>query len=506
MGEGFEKLKKQRLQSVFIKSAVCGVSFGLFAVGAVLLALKLAGIPLNVLFYVLIGVGAAAAAGGVTFLILKPADKKLAKELDAEYCLDEKVQSALAFQGAEGAVAEMLQTDTNQRLLNLPKQRFNFKKVWQFFLIGLLSVAVILSALLVPSKFVQGESEEDENAPYALTEKQMDDLLELIEDVKTSSLEESIRGGAVNSLNKLLNNLTFAESNGEMKTFVNGSIQEIEKLIKTPLSYKSIANALGGLGQNELARMIADGAQVYKDYALVSMEKVEEFYSGRVAAVTEKLNTTLTKFFDSLQQEEESETEEADGPEDGESGDAGGSADSVIARTFTDIYTALTLSGVDEDDLLHSALFEFARGLARGEGRLTNATALRFDLEFNNALAEQAYRLAINLYIADRLRVIFGLSIPADENFVPIYSNGNSGGNENEGPTQGGYGKGDMLYGSDDAVYDPSTGEYVKYGELFNDYYAIVEELLREGNLTEEQQAVIRAYFEILLSGLKEEE
>ena len=44
----------------------------------------------------------------------------------------------------------------------------------------------------------------------------------------------------------------------------------------------------------------------------------------------------------------------------------------------------------------------------------------------------------------------------------------------------------------------------MSYGQLINKYYAIVNDLLNEGKLTEEQASIIRAYFEMLFSGIKD--
>lgn len=500
MGEGFKKFKKKFLLNAIIKSAVCGLSFGLFAVGAVLLTLKLVGIPLQAGYYVLIALSAAILCGGISFLLFKPTDKKIAAKLDTKYALNERVQTALAYTDAEGTVVKMLQSDTDARLLSLPKAKIEFSKVWQYFLIALLAIALAVSAIIVPFKIVEGDTNGGggEDAPYTFTDSQMDELQELIDNVQKSNLADILKTPTVESLKKLMNNLLFAESSGEMKSYVNNTIQSIENVIKRPLSYRTIANALGSVGQNGIAKMIADGVQVYKDYIIIEYDDVEIFYEERVDAVTEKTREELTEFFNSLT--------ESEGNVSTEEGEEEDSAISIVVKTYGDIYTALNFSDAAEDDILRNVLYDFARGMAQSDNKLTNDTALYFDLKFNEELAEQSYLLAINKYITNTLRVIFSLDIPADENFIPTYNNAFNGNEEDDGIKQGGYGKGDMLYGSDDAVYDPSTGEYVEYGEIFNDYYAIVEALLREGNLTEEQQAVIRAYFEILLSGLKEEE
>ncbi|MCH5162651.1 MAG: hypothetical protein J1G38_04095 [Clostridiales bacterium] len=438
---------------------------------------------------------AALSSGGVTFLLLWPTEKAIAKELDSEYGLNEKVQTALAFRDAEGEVVDMLKSDTEKRLLNLPKRKFDATKIWQYVLIAAMSLAVFVPSLFAPARTALATSipqnpTENPTAQYVFTEEQMADLQELIDNVSITPLDDGVKAGAVDALKKLKNNLPFAETNGDMIGFVNVALKSVNGAIKDPLSYRSIANALGAVAQNDLAKMIADGVQVYKNRIIVGYADVVAFYAERVQAVTQVTEKGLTAFFDAL----------AEGKE------AGDDEVGFVEKTYGDIYTALNLSDADDADELRTVLYDFAKALAQNDNTLTNDAALTFDINFNAALAEQAYRLAMNKYVTNRLREIFGLPVPADESFVPNYSQSSDPSDGTDSDLQGGYGRGDMLYGSDDEVYDPVTGEYVKYGDIFNDYYAIIESLLRDGTLTEEQQAVVRAYLEILLSGIKDKE
>lgn len=549
MGEGFKKLKRKYLLSAIIKSAVCGLSFGLFVVGVLLLAFKLAGIPFAAAYYVLIAVAVTALCAAVSFLIFRPNDKKIAVEVDNQYALEEKVQSALAFKDDGGAIVEMLQSDTEEKLSSLPKSKFSFAKVWRLFAAGALSFAMIISALIVPSNVVEGEGGngggggEAEDPPYVFSDEQMDNLQLLIDDVKASPLAANLKAVTVESLSKLMNNLMFADFTSEMVIYVNGTISEVEATLKEPLSFKAIANALGkGVqdalgkkhGQNALAKMIADGAQIYRDYKLEDLEEVKAFYSASVSEVTLQLKSDLSDYLTPLEEYEE-KTPEEENPDEGESGtksagtardasvnegsgesDGDGTADgdgeegeetedlNIVQIAKQDAVTALGISGASEDDALYTALYNFAAGIAKEGDRLTNNTSLTFDVEFNDALAHQAELLAVNKFVTNGIRRIFGMEIPADELFKPTLAEESEEDKNNPGNASGGYGKGDMLYGSDDVVYHPALG-YVKYGEILKEYYAIVDALLREGRLSEEQQAIIRAYFDILWTGVPDE-
>ena len=517
MGEGFKQVKTKYIGVAAVISAILGLSFGGIAFGAQLLLNKLVGVPFVWLYCILICIAAAIVCGGVAFLLLYPRDKKIAKELDNVHSLNEKVQTALAYKDGHGEVVEMLQSDTDARLRSLPKLTFgkwlknNMRRIVACIVLVPLAVGIVLGGLLAPvlAETPQPEPEKPtEDTLFSLTESQIDLLQTLCVNVNASNLSATSKAIIDESLNRLLNNLMFADLEGELtygmvEEYVEATMYTIQKTIKDPLSYKELANALGSVGLNELAKMIADGVQVYKNFPIADYGNVESFDGAKASAVEEAISEQLTEWLEKLSKATEptNGTRRADGEEQGEDGEQ--EEDKVTLSAL--VVTALGVAKVDESDGLRSVLYEFAVSVALHDNVVDNNTALKLDLGLNKELSKQTYSLAMYKYLVNNLCVAFGLDVPDDENFEPTYSEKNDG-DEGNGNTQGGFGKGDMLYGSDDKVYDPSTGEYVTYGELLNEYYAIVESLLREGNLTEEQQTILRYYFDILFSGIKAEE
>ena len=520
MGEGFKKQKRKFWRNAILKCVVCGLSFGLFVFAVVFAALKLAGIPLGALYYALIAIGSALLCAGLCILFFKPNDKKVAKELDKRHDLDEKVQTSLVYANAEGAVAELLREDTEERLVNLPKEKFDFKRVWQFFLTAVLAIAVFLSAFFVPSNIAEGETGNGgggggggptADAAYQFSDEELTELLALVEDVKASNLSAEIKEKTQDSINKLIRNLDFAETVSERDEFVQSTVKSIENTIKGTLSFKALSNSLGRNYVGPLAQMIADGVQaVYTDYVIIDYENVEQFNAEKEDVITAIIADNLDKFFDALMKNGQASASKsrAAGDDEGEAGDPSDGQEpevSFVVKTYTNIYIALTYSDVGAGDDLYKALYALASGMENSGDVLNNTVALIFEIAFKRALAAQAYMLAMDKYVANAVRGTFSMEIPSDDVFSPNISEEPDGDRENPGDIQGGYGNGDMLYGSDDLVYDPIQDRYVTYGEIFNDYYAIVEEMVREGNLTKEQQDVIYAYLEFLFSGLEEE-
>ena len=99
----FNTIKQKHVIGAVVKSAVCGLSLGLFAVGVLMLSLKLSAIMLAAWCYVLVGIGAAAVGGVAFFLLLfNPSDKEVAKRTDNDYELNERVQTSLEYADQSG--------------------------------------------------------------------------------------------------------------------------------------------------------------------------------------------------------------------------------------------------------------------------------------------------------------------------------------------------------------------------------------------------------------------
>ena len=469
MGEGFKKLKRKYLQGVLIKSALLGVSCALIAAGASLLACKLASISLHAGYCVLIAIGAALIGGGITFLVLKPDDKKLAVRLDTEYNLNEKVQTAVAFAGESGAIVEMQREDADARLKNLPKAKFEFAKIWQYFVIAVISLVFIFTGAFVPAK-----SEENAPAnppivdpPFALAEEHKIKLNQVIENVGKSELDGDTKTAVTAEIYSLIDDLEEVGLESEMKTVVEAALASVKfEIIKTT-SYKQIATALNASGESELAQIIVSAIGIYRRFPIVDFADVDRLKFSQ--GVDDATDGQFTALFERLGED--------------------------LGNTPLTVKGALIASAISQEDGLYVALNAFAEEVSDyGEqDRLT------FRYNLCDELAGQVYKLGMNKYVTNRVRTVFGLEIPADDAFT--LNGGGSSDDDQQQDNGGGYGSGNVLYGSDDEVYDPDSGEYVPYGELLNKYYAIVQELMRSGEMTEEQANVVREYFEILFSG-----
>lgn len=482
MGENFERIKKKTLLNAVIKCAVCGVSFGIFAAGAALLTLKLIGIHLAFYYYVAIGVGVALLAGGLSFLIFKPNEKRLAKRLDEEYGLQEKLQTALAFSQTSGAVIDMQRRDADARLASLPNTGFSLSKtlpkIWQFILIVLLAVSIALTAFLVPAKYAQGASSGGngvQDTLFELKNEHIDGLEELIENVEDCEFGENLKASIVTLLNRLENNLFIAETMGEVGTLVNGTIDKIDSLITDSYSYVKISTFLAAYDLYDFAWVLAEGVRNYRSYRFIEYDEVKkykEFCTEEIIEIVENEETGLPPVFKAIKENKKD-----------------GKSDNTPAL----IMTALMASKVSASDSLYQLFFNLARALASDDG--ANETQFMFHLE--DEIVHQAYFRTMRLYIINTLTTLFELPPCSDPDFKPQKNGGDD--EENNDPTRpGGYGDGEWK--NNQEVYDPRTGQYGNYMDILKDYYALVDEMLRDPDLSEEHYKIIETYFEYLFN------
>lgn len=497
MGEGFKKFKRKALVKALIKCAVCGLSFGLFAACGVLLLCKLLsvdlsyqlnrmiGIKLDFWIYVFIGVAVALVCGGIFFLIFMPRDKKLAVELDKKFNLNEKVQTALAFASENGDMYELQREDADATLVAIPRmsltpkniwQAFtqNISRIWQFFVIVLLAAAIAVAGIAMPSTVVEGTWSDDEpdDFPFMLRDEQIVAMQDLVSEVQASELGDDLKDTTVKHINRLLGNLILAEWESEKLALVNSTMRKIDTALSGATVYKQFADALARYERQDFAEMVATGAQAYRDGRLVEYSEVEAFWEERIEKVEERLPyEQITEIFDALQEDR--------------------------AMAPAQIYIAAIVSRISEEESLYEIFMDLVADLTEWEGG-GFPNQLQFYSDLCEALAAQAYIKAVDRYVCITISDVFGVE-PLND---PLYEPGKAASEDEEDEekkgTEGGYGPGTLQGGADDLIYNPFTGEYEKYMDILNEYYAIVDSMLRGSTLSEEQKEMIWTYFEIL--------
>ncbi|MDE7168226.1 MAG: hypothetical protein K2O28_05185 [Clostridia bacterium] len=521
MSESFEKLKHKHLLEAVIKSVICGVSCGLFAVGVVLLALKLSGVDLHFGFYILIGAAVAAGSGTGLFFVFRPTDVKSAKRIDKEYGLNEKVQTMVEFADQEGDILVLQREATGEILNNLPKRQLTAKSLWQYFVTtrlwqcvacAVLAVAIIVPALAIPpltrddgSGTASGNTGATERGPefweYSL--EQQAAIADLILDLRNCSLDDAtIKPAFIQIVEDMDKTLKSVDTQTRMKQCIYATVQMLDGVTDTANTYQKICEHLKAYDE-ELATAIPNAVAVYKSsYAQLTnfrFIKALEYELGDMIA--EVLEEVVLASCTPLHLESNS--------------DNGAKLNAFVGG----LTASLTASGVNEDDALYGCVNDLRVSLrntynlvGKGYGISTLNTQIdgAFDT-FKNGLVtilkEQSYNRIMDVFTRRKLSDIFG--VPLGE--LPVLSDANEGtsggntpgtdpgGNTPGGPgdPNGGYGSGEIIFGSNDKIFDPDTGEYVEYGKLLNEYYQRFFDRILNGDFE-----YVSEYFNILFGGI----
>lgn len=515
MNKHFEKLKTEYLIRTVLLCAASGVAAGLLAVGIVLLSLKLNAININPAFYVLIGAGVAAALFSALFFILRPDDKKVAKNLDDGYSLNEKIQTMVEYSKVNGALVNIQREDAAGRLSALKLKAPPVKRIVAACCAFVLGLAVFITSVAVPAKAVQNSDvTEEPEIEWMYTEIQRIEVEQLIADVKSSGLNESVKSSVEDILTEMhasLGKITLLDG---MRGTVLSAVAKTDAALSAENSYLKISKAVAAV-QNELLTPLAEkaveGVSAYRslDGRITTLARVNEialtFDDSIAEALLEGVQPIILKFSEYT---------------------------GVKFRNFYADLTALCdgLSaaiencGYDESDGFYKSFTDFIAGLrvdaerANSGGGMTIATILgfvpetceKFTLSAAKELGVQTYVCMTDEFIRNRLADIFGLRIadlPSNEDIIPPAKEENNGNGDNKNPNQSG-GGGDKIkdFGSDDYIYSPQKDDHVKYVEEIYGYNAEVNGRLLNGEADDELAESIRKYFEILFDGIKDDE
>ncbi len=515
MSENFKKLKTKSLYKALAVSALIGVSAGLVSVGIILLSLKLCAISLNAGYYVLIGFAAAAGCFGLTFLLLKPNDKKLAKKLDAEYGLRESVQTMVEYKGEEGGLIEMQRLAADKKLSSLPKSKPRLSKIWHLVLIPVAAVSVFITSVALPRDTVEGWTKPyDPNSEiYTPAESQKTALDELIKTVEESDLKEGIKGVITTALKALRTNMDTDITVGEMSAAVISAVRLTDAAVESSLTFKPIGNKLISSDSTyKLARGLESCFAAYKSKGVSfnSIEAVTGVMTGIEDVMVADLQSALTVIRTTYNVTKD-DTEK--------------SIQDLLDTFGKDLSDTVNSVSVPETDGLFKTVKAFYESVNKLRGEIddlhTDAYLQRvLDESFANlqsgsvgALSEQAFNRMMDLLVRNKLSEIFGISgklFPVIDDTLTAPQGGDSSGGDgenNDGQANGGSdGDKDKNFGSNDVIYDYTEGKYVPYGEVLYKYYNEVLQRLSSGEMTPELQQYINDYFDLLFSVLDEKE
>ena len=432
------------------------------AVAGVLLYLITHGIWSIADYYVPIAGGAAfLISGAVAYLLLHVSAKRVAALLDERFGLDERVQTALQNESSEGAIYELLRQDTDDKLGAIPTRRLKPKRLWIYLVsllagLGILAAAILLIPAPEPPPVVP-------DTPFSITKLQVIAMEELIESVRTSDMESPYREDVTESLETLLENLKQATTTAERDEALTISVEYIYEVTDDSSSAVEIIDSLLSVGDTS-ARALATAINYY---GWARGKEWDSFADGMASH-----RASLVHADSSL-----------------ESPDAAKmltDTKSALNTAASSVEQGLVRSGIPATDALYVSLLRFAKnsgdnGDARGLEAIgaagTNYDAVQsaldesyaiFNIELFRALDTLRVNTSVGEHAMTRLSEIFGYRLPKFERPQIVGENESDAPGENtEGGGGGAIGEG-TVYGSDELVLDPFTGEYVEYGTIIS--------------------------------------
>ncbi|MDE7182555.1 MAG: hypothetical protein K2O41_05975 [Clostridia bacterium] len=267
MDANFLKFKKKVWLHILIKCIAVGLAAGLIAVNAVLLPCRLYAVKLFWLYYVFVALGGFIIGGGVAFLLLRTDDKKIARRLDSELNLNERVQTSLAYGGHSGEIFEIQRADTIAVLGASSLKALHFKNLIATVLcaavalVGIICIPVV--ATTVPPVFAETEDPPPADPPRDITDWEWAALDELIDYVNASKKADAyFKSGVVGHLQGLKTVLINGVSQTSLASFVQNTVNEIRNTVKDA-NERGISEEQQALNSEEEAYVIAKLYEIF---------------------------------------------------------------------------------------------------------------------------------------------------------------------------------------------------------------------------------------------------
>ncbi len=415
-------------------------------------------------------------------LFLRPTEKKTAQRIDG-IGLRERVGTMLEYRNDPTEIARIQRTDAVHHLRRVLPEQMPWKFRKKEFVLCLVSLCLAVLMLILPYDFrlfgvtVSADAGEQAQIVRSLIE-------ELRENLRQSELEKAEREALEELIRELEEELREeAASRLEQAAEMQEAARDLQEMLEEGITRDEIGEALR---QYELTEKLGEAIR-----------------DGDREAVSEALD----ELEDALNEDPSRTGELAD----------------TLRRALED-------AGTDAEDPLHAALEEFAADLEKIEEQELEGDAFSGELGEAFDEAEEAIRSALERQAAledeiGRMREALerakdemlgnepGEQPGEGEGEMPgemhgeMPGDGMPGGEPPQDGMQQGDGTGSGEAGGDDLhermtepIYDPYSGS-VAYGEVFASYYAEYLDALESGDVPQELQDIMDAYFDALNEG-----
>lgn len=472
--KSYIKFKKKIVLEVLIKTLAISLSLGLISFSVPFLYYKTKGIEYNLLYLILISIGVCLVTFGLLFLILKPNDVKVAKRLDKELKLNEKVQTMIEYKDKDELMISVQREDTLNILSKTSIKNISMKFGIIFFIIIILSMSLTVTSLVIPGyeepehvhEFIDGVCScgkiEEVEPDYNLDNWTVKAILELIEEVKKSSMNDELKQKYISKLNSLITDLETVTLEKDVKALVESTIKYIEVELDKVNTNNEVYTILKESNFNVILQIALQINLLKPNELKLLLESVIITISGSSPAINE------------------------------------------LRPEFLDL---LTESNLDKEDNLYKALVTYAEAINNCADKDPSVDvndrvieAVRNNLQpIVDEITYQAENKRVAVVVIDGLEAIFKLNDVEieDSEIDKLPGNEEDDNKHNDQSGQGGLGTGDYLFGSDDLFFDPEKG-IIKYGDVYFEYYGDLLSKFEDGTLPEELREFFDYYFGIL--------
>lgn len=475
MGSEFKRLKRYNVTWITIRALTFAASACMVIVGALLLMKKLHIAEAPALAY---GIAAAVglAVGAVSFWMMRKSDMRLAEKIDHDRQLRERVQTMVEYRDQDSAMLQMQRQDTENRLKQVRMVGVKFYGVVLHSLMLAVAVTVLMVGLVLPTRAVVEPTQPTE-PPYVPSQWQISALEELIEHVEESGMDEAAKVPVLEQLRAVREMM-------DQKVTVPVMRNRVITAAAAVYAASDAANSNDDI--NSTLKLVSHDIRKELAFAVCSLEQNKPDFNTAMEGMEELLKKAVNLV--------------------------------QLSQISADILAALEKTEWTEEDALYATMAQFARDLQSASEAFTVEKDVKltynrigeaiYGLKTNAALAKEQ-QLATRtecLYVVDTLCDIFGISNaerPEDPDH-PVAKDESQ--DNNQGPSDGGGGTGEMQFAGDDKVYDYKNDIYVHYGELINDYYADLIADIVDGKISPELAEILQKYFGILYKPVEEGE
>ena len=474
MRSTYEAIRRKYSVCLILIISLISVSLGVCVGASVAVALKLTAVEPSYVSAYVSGICTAVITAAALLVPFYPTEKRAARYLDKRLGLNERVGTMVSFAG-DGSDIAALQREDTERMLSENGSPLFPRRVWIALAVPALAVALALCAVLVPAKAAEqpdvGTDTEDE--AWVLTDWHITAIRALIEEVRESDMESDGISRVVSELEALIVKLGAVQTVTLMK----------QTVIDTMLKIADVASDLNS----------------FPEFARVAVSSPV----ASVKAYGEALGTLADPIIES-------------GYHELRAGFKHENMQAELAAFASGLSDVLSMAEISEDDEIRTITEAFCASLnelavaAAGMSEADATARLKeiFDAAAGSLSSELALQNA-NLVTASKtnntLMLIFGIArseLPDDLKYADGAGSGTTGGDyeekDDEVITDGGKGSGDVIYGSDDAVFDPEKDEHVVYGDILAQYDALKSTELEDRELSEALREFIGKYFDDL--------